>query len=85
MAKGYAHQILSYDEVELLLEKAALRAPAVLRLVRESYDLSELHAVLAELLRQGKSIRDLPQLLQRLCYRRRVAEDPAQVVRDLGL
>lgn len=85
VAKGYAHQILSYDEVELLLEKAALRAPAVLRLVRESYDLSELHAVLAELLRQGKSIRDLPQLLQRLCYRRRVAEDPAQVVLDLGL
>ncbi|GEM_PF-7105797 len=85
VAKGHAHLILSYDEVELLLEKLSLRAPAVVRLVRESYDLSEIHAVLAELLRQGKSIRDLPYWLQRMCYRRRVAEDPAQVVSDLEI
>lgn len=85
VAKGHAHQILSYDEVDLLLEKVALRAPSVVRLARESYDLSEIHAVLAELLRQGQSIRDLPLILQRLCYRRRVAEEPAQVVGDLGL
>ena len=85
VAKAHAHQILSYDEVELLLEKVAVRAPAAVRLARESYDLSEIHAVLAEMLRQGKSIRDLPYILQRLCYRRRVAEDPARLVSDLGL
>lgn len=85
VAKGHAHQILSYDEVELLLEKLALRAPAVVRLVRESYDLSEIHAVLAELLRQGKPIRDLADVFQRMCFRRRVAEEPGQVVTDLGL
>ncbi|MNK52928.1 Flagellar biosynthesis protein FlhA [compost metagenome] len=85
VAKGHACEILSYDEVELLLEKVAMRAPAVVRLARESYDLSEIHAVLAELLRQGKSIRDLPLILQRLCLRRRVAEEPTQLVSDLGL
>lgn len=85
VAKSHAHQILSYDEVDLLLEKAAQRAPAAVRLARESYDLSEIHAVLAELLRQGKSIRDLAYILQRLCYRRRVAEDPAQVVSELRI
>jgi len=85
VAKGHAHQILSYDEVDLLLEKVALRAPAVVRLARESYDLSEIHAVLAELLRQGQSIRDLPNVLQRMCYRRRVAEEPTQIVGELGL
>ena len=85
VAKSHACEILSYDEVELLLEKVALRAPAVVRLARESYDLSELHAVLAELLRQGKTIRDLPLILQRLCLRRRVAEEPTQLVSELGL
>ncbi len=85
VAQDHAHQILSYDEVDLLLEKVSLRAPAVVRLARESYDLSEIHAVLAELLRQGKPIRDLPQILQRMCYRRRVAEDPGQIVSELGL
>lgn len=84
VAKSHAHLILSFDEVELLLDKTAVRAPAVVRLVRESYDLSEIHAVLAEVLRQGKSIRDLPFLLQRMCYRRRVAEDPAEIVAELG-
>lgn len=85
VAKGHAHQILSYDEVELLLEKVSMRAPAVVRLARESYDLSEIHAVLAELLRQGKPIRDLPIVLQRMCFRRRVAEEPGQIVEELGL
>lgn len=85
VARAHAHRILSFEEVDLLLEKVALRTPIVVGLARESYDLAEIHSVLAELLRQGRSIRDLPAILQRLCARRRVAEDPAQVARELSL
>jgi hypothetical protein len=65
--RASAHEILSFEEVQIMLNKLQERAPTTVKhVVPERMDFAEFHQVLRALLRERVSIRDLPLVLERL-------------------
>jgi flagellar biosynthesis protein FlhA len=65
--RASAYEILSYEEVQAMLNKLAERMPTTAKhVVPERMDFAEFHQVLRGLLRERVSIRDLPLILERL-------------------
>jgi hypothetical protein len=65
--RANAHEILSYDEVQAMLNKLGERMPTTAKhVVPERMDFAEFHQVLRALLRERVSIRDLTLVLERL-------------------
>ncbi|MDB5101737.1 MAG: flagellar biosynthesis protein FlhA [Cyanobacteria bacterium RYN_339] len=65
--RASAYEILSYEEVQIMLAKVAERAPTTVKhVVPDRLDFAEFHQVLRALLRERVSMRDLPLILERL-------------------
>ena len=64
--KQHAHELLSRDDVQKLLDRLREKQPALVSGVTETVSVGILHRVLQGLLRDGIPIRDLPQILESL-------------------
>ncbi len=77
ICRRHAHELLSRQEVQTLLDRVKQDHPAVVEeLVPNLLPLGEVQKVLQNLLREGISIRDLPAVLEVLADRARVTKDP---------
>lgn len=75
--RAHAHEILARDEVSLMLDHLRERAPrSVAGLVPERMGLGELHQVLALLLREQVSIRDLATVVDALADAAYTLQEP---------
>lgn len=75
--KRYASEILSRQDVQNLLDNVKkVSETLVTDLVPDQITVSELHAILQNLLREKVSVRDMVILLEALSYHTRVSKDP---------
>lgn len=75
--RANAHEILSRDEVQLMLDRQRERTPkAVTALVPERMSLGEVHQVLARLLREQVSVRDLGTVIEALADAAYTIQEP---------
>ncbi|HEY9900012.1 MAG TPA: flagellar biosynthesis protein FlhA [Pantanalinema sp.] len=74
--RSYAHEILSREEVQMMLNRLKEKAPVTVKdLVPEILSLSEVQRVLQGLIREGVSIRDLATILERLADYGKMTKD----------
>ena len=80
LVRTHAHEILSRDEVHLMLERQRERtARTVAALVPERMGLAEVHQVLVRLLREQVSVRDLGTVLETLADAAYTVQEPEQL------
>ncbi|HYC76487.1 MAG TPA: flagellar biosynthesis protein FlhA [Planctomycetota bacterium] len=78
--KEHAHEILSRDDVQKLVERAKESAPAVVaELTPETAPLGLVQTVLQNLLRERVAIRNLPAILETVADHARRTKDPEAV------
>ncbi len=74
--RSYAHEILSREEVQMMLNRLKEKAPVTVKdLVPEILSLSEVQRILQGLIREGVSIRDLATILERLADYGKMTKD----------
>lgn len=77
LVRAHAHEILSREEVALMLEHQRERTPkTVAALVPERMGLGEVHQVLARLLREGVSLKDFGTVLETLADAAYTLQEP---------
>ena len=76
--RRHAHELLSRDDVQKLVDRLRQRQPALVNgVIGESVPLGLLHRVLQNLLRDGIAIRDLPQVVESVGDNVMRSKDPA--------
>jgi flagellar biosynthesis protein FlhA len=76
--RRHAHEVLSRDDVQKLVERLRERQPSLVNgVVGETVSLALLHRVLANLLRDGIPIRDLAQIVESLSDNISRSKDPS--------
>lgn len=79
--RSFAHEILSREEVQMMLNRLKDKAPVTVKdLVPEILSLSEVQRILQGLIREGVSIRDLATVLERLADYGKMTKDPFLLV-----
>ncbi|MDB5097535.1 MAG: flhA [Cyanobacteria bacterium RYN_339] len=69
VVRAHAHEILSLDEVSLMLDNMRTRAPVTVdAVIPEKLELPDYHKVLTNLLRERVSIRDQATILEKLAH-----------------
>jgi hypothetical protein len=69
VVRAHAHEILSIDEVSLMLDNLRTRAPVTVdAVIPEKLELPDYHKVLTNLLRERVSIRDQATILEKLAH-----------------
>jgi flagellar biosynthesis protein FlhA len=69
VVRAHAHEILSLDEVSLMLDHLRARAPVTVEaVIPEKLELADYHKILTNLLRERVSIRDQATILERLAH-----------------
>lgn len=77
IVKSYAHEILSRQEVQVMVNKVKEKHPVVVKeLIPELLSLGGVQKVLQNLIRERVSIRDLATILERLTDFSKINQDP---------
>lgn len=77
VVKSYAHEILSRQEVQVMVNKVKEKHPVVVKeLIPELLSLGGVQKVLQNLIRERVSIRDLATILERLTDFSKINQDP---------
>jgi flagellar biosynthesis protein FlhA len=83
--RAHSHEILSREEVQIMLNKVREKAPTTVKeLVPDKLELGDVQRVLQSLLRERVSIRDLATILEKLSDYSKMVKDPfilAELVR----
>jgi len=79
--RSFAHEILSREEVQMMLNRLKEKAPVTVKdLVPDILTLSEVQRILQGLIREGVSIRDLATILERLADFGKMTKDTNMLV-----
>ena len=77
IVKGFAHEILSRQEVQVMINKVKEKHPVVVKeLIPEMLSLGEVQKVLQNLIRERVSIRDLSTILEKLTDFSKLSKEP---------
>ena len=77
VVRSHAYEILSRQEVEIMLNKVREKAPITVKeLVPDKMELGEVQRVLQNLLRERVSIRDIVTILEKLSDYSKMVKDP---------
>jgi flagellar biosynthesis protein FlhA len=77
VVRAHSHEILSREEVQIMLNKVRERAPTTVKeLVPDKMELGEVQRVLQNLLKERISIRDLTTILEKLSDYSKMVKDP---------
>jgi flagellar biosynthesis protein FlhA len=77
IVKSYAHEILSRQEVQVMINKVKEKHPVVVKeLIPEMLSLGEVQKVLQNLIRERVSIRDLSTILEKLTDFSKLSKEP---------
>ncbi|MNS56116.1 Flagellar biosynthesis protein FlhA [compost metagenome] len=77
VVRAHSHEILSREEVQIMLNKIRERAPTTVKeLVPDKMELGEVQRVLQNLLKERISIRDLTTILEKLSDYSKMVKDP---------
>jgi flagellar biosynthesis protein FlhA len=83
IVKNYAHEILSRQEVQVMINKVKEKHPVVVKeLIPDALSLGEVQKVLQNLIRERVSIRDLASIMERLADFAKLTKD-ADVLSEL--
>lgn len=84
IVKNYAHEILSRQEVQVMINKVKEKHPVVVKeLIPELLSLGDVQKVLQNLIRERVSVRDLSTILEKLTDFSKLSKEP-DVLSELG-